>query len=579
MGHPVRQIDADLLIIGGGGAGAKAAIEAHERGVKVVMLVKGFLGRSGCSIFAGNLNWFGPPQDGTTAVHSDEERQRRTMEFLAKYTHYLGDQEYMRRAARFTFDHFYPWLEERGLYILRHDDGSIVIDLPHGTQAWATKMGMSGQVIMDMLRAEIFRRGITVLEETAATSLLTAGGEVVGATALDYRHGELLVVRAKATILATGHSNYLSLRSTGTREGTGAGWVMALRAGCALQNLEMQWFHASDMAWPRSWMRLHLYPNPQPATAHRTRLYNSDGEFFFDGNFLPHNPVPYIMQLKYLVKQVRQGKARFDGGYYTGYRHVEPDVLRKYVYQTQFLEKVGLDPTRDLIENAVTWHMNVGGIRVDGRTMASGIPGLYVAGSVSALVTGGLPNVMYDGHVAALHAADAIQGRALPALDEAVVARDLDRVRRLFRTEPRDGYLPAQVIKQIRTVMWEHMNYIKHEVTMREGLEKLHRIRAEVLPRMRLESLTRRFTYDWMEAVDAEDMLDACELVIRFSLYRRESRGAFFREDYPLTDNIQWLRHVVGRLDGGDLKIETEPVALPYARPAEGKADFFEVDY
>jgi succinate dehydrogenase/fumarate reductase flavoprotein subunit len=198
---------------------------------------------------------------------------------------------------------------------------------------------------------------------------------------------------------------------------------------------------------------------------------------------------------------------------------------------------------------------------------------------VSALVTGGLPNVMYDGYVAAHHAAEFVRGRALPDLDEGVVGREMERVQRYFRTEPGDGYLPAQVIKRIRTVMWEHMNYIKSEGVMQQGLRKLQQIRAEVLPRMRLESPTRRFAIDWMEAVDAEDMLDACELAIRFSTYRKESRGAFFREDYPVTDNVRWLRHVVGRLDNGSLALEDLPVDLPYARPAESTADFFEVDY
>ncbi len=573
-----RQVDADLLIIGGGGAGAKAAIEAHDLGLHVVMLVKGFLGRSGCSIFAGNLNWFGPPGDGARP-RSEAERQKQTLEFLAKYTHYLGDQEYMKNAARFTFDHFYPWLEERGLYILRDDDGAVVVDLPHGTQAWATKMGMSGQIIMDMMRKEIFRRGILVLEETAATSLLTAGGAVVGAAALDYRRGEQIVVRAKATILATGHSNYLSLRSTGTREGTAAGWVMAFRVGCALQNIEMQWYHVSDVAWPRSWMRLHLYPNPLPGTAHQTRLYNRDGELFFDGTSVPRNPVPYIMQLKALVQQVRAGKARLDGGYYTSYRHIEPEVVRGHIYQTQFVEKLGLDPLRDVIENGVTWHMNVGGIRVNGQTMQSDVPGLYVAGSVSALVTGGLPNVMYDGYVAARHAADEIRGRPLPRLDQSVVERDLARVAAYFRTDPEGRLLPAQVIKRIRTVMWEHMNYIKSDATMRRGLERLQRIRQEALPRMHVGSPSRRFSYDWIEAVDAEDMLDACELMIRFSLHRKESRGGFFREDYPITDNARWLRHIVGRLENGALRLEELPVDLRYAKPAEEVADFFAVDY
>jgi succinate dehydrogenase / fumarate reductase flavoprotein subunit len=96
---------------------------------------------------------------------------------------------------------------------------------------------------------------------------------------------------------------------------------------------------------------------------------------------------------------------------------------------------------------------------------------------------------------------------------------------------------------------------------------------------MGLGSLSRRFNYDWVEAVDADDMLDACELLIRFSLHRQESRGGFFREDYPFTDNLRWLRHVVGRRDDGGVRIDEVPVELPHVRPAEGRVDFFAVDY
>jgi succinate dehydrogenase/fumarate reductase flavoprotein subunit len=574
----VSTTETDLLIIGGGGAGARAAVEAHDAGLKVTMVVKGLLGRSGCSIFAGNLNYFGAPD----SVHqtSPEERFKRTMTFQAKYTHFLGNQEYMKAASQFLYNDFYPWLESRGLYILRKEDGSMVVDIPRSTQIWATKMGMSGQVIMDLMRKEIFARDIAVFEETAATALLKSGDRCVGAVAFDYARGEIRVIRAKAVILATGHSNYLSLRSTGTRDGSATGWVLALRAGCELQDIEMQWYHTSDILYPNVWMRLHLYPNPLPGTAHRTHLHNQEGEFFFDGNFFPENPVPYIMQLKHLARQVQQGKASLGGGYFTSYRHIEPEVLENYIYQTQFVKKLGMDPTKDLIENGTTWHMNVGGVRTNPATMESQLPGLFIAGSLAALVTGGIANVTYDGVVSAKAAGEWARSHAIADPDEATINNEVDRIQAVFRTAPTDGLSPTQIKKRIRTIMSEQMNYIKSEASMSKALERLQQIRDQDLPRMRLGSLTKRFNYEWLEALEVLDMLLACEAITRTSLYRKESRGAFYRTDYPITDNVRWLKHTLGSLgDDGTFRIREEEVDLPYVRPDEARADFFEVDY
>ena len=285
-----QPLDTDVLIIGGGVAGARAAYDANQAGLKTVMVVKGLLGKSGCSIFAGNLNYFAPPKDGEAppaqAAGGEEEelRVRRTMDFLAKYTHYLGDQEYMRNASDWSQREFFDWIESRGIYILRDANGEIVTDLPRRTSAWAVQMGMSGTVVMDMLRKLIMGTGIQVLEQTTATRLITQNGEVVGATALDFVNGTFYAIRAKVVILATGHSNYMSLRATGTRDGVASGWVLAYEAGAQLQNIEMQWHHASDVAYPATWMRLHLYPNPLPGTEHRSQLFNKNGEMFFDGN-------------------------------------------------------------------------------------------------------------------------------------------------------------------------------------------------------------------------------------------------------------------------------------------------------
>ena len=575
-------LETDLLVIGGGVAGSRAALDADDAGLKTLMVVKGLLGKSGCSIFAGNLNFFGAPEGEDVEEYSLDERIKRGMEFQGKYTHYLGDQEYLSNAQRFSMTEFYPWLEEHGLYLIRDEHGTIVSDQPRRTSAWAVQMGMSGTVIADLYRKLILAsKTIRVLEETTVTRLLVNDGEVVGAAALDFVTSTFYIIRAKAVILATGHSNYLSERSTGTRDGSASGWVMAYEAGCRLQNLEMQWYHASDIAYPATWMRLHLYPNPMPGTTHRSQLFNSDEEMFFDSNWVGDNPVPYINQLKHVIQEVKRGKAQIDGGYYSNYRHMEPEVLENWFYQAQFTKKIGVDLSTQLMENGLTWHMNVGGVHVDGQTMESDLPGLLIAGSVGALVTGGLNNVTWDGVVAARQAEQRVRSLSdLKPLNNEQVAAEEARIYGLFRTEPAEGLLPGQVKKRIRKVMWEKHNYIKTEASMQEALDDLLRIEAEDVPRMRLQTDTKRFNYDWVDALDAVDMLEALKLEVQFCLYRKESRGAFYREDYPNTDNQNWLVHIMGRKGSdGELHLETEPVDLPYASPAETIASFFDVDY
>lgn len=581
-----KLIETDVLVIGGGGGGAKAALELRARGVPCVLAVKGVLGKSGCSIFAGNLDYFAAPEGeaADAAEDSDQERAervRRNMEFLAKFTHYLGDQRYFEAVSEWHHREFFPWLEGLGLYLLRDESGAVVSDKPLRTQAWAPEMGMSGQIIMDMLRKQIHREGIEVLEQTAITRLLVDGeGRCCGAIGFEIGSGTTLVIRSRAVVLATGHNNYLSRRSTGTREGVANGWVMAYEAGARLKDIEIQWYHGADISYPETWMRLHMYPNPLPGSTQRNRLHNNRGEAFFDSTWLKKNPVPYVMQLKYLTKEVEAGRARFDGDYYSSYRHVEPGVL-DHVHQRHFLAKLGLDGTRDLIESGITYHMNVGGMHVDGLTMASDVPGLFGAGSVNgALITGGIPNVIYEGMVAATSAAAYAEGLgARPEPDAAIVAAEEERIEAAARLAPPDGLLPAQVKRRIRTVMWEHFNYVKSETSMNRALEELGRIGAEDVPRMGLHSRPSSFNYDWVDALDVADMLAFCEWQVRFSLYREESRGGFYREDFPVTDNRNWLVHVVGQKGPDGLELGKEPVDLPYTRPEEEVVDFFEADY
>ena len=226
-------LETDVLVIGGGAAGTSAVLEAADRGAKVTMVVKGLIGKSGCSVFASTIPFGTPTKEWLVEDVAPEERERLRLVFMVRYyNHYLADQGYCRRLDAYMRTDFFGDLERLGAYWRRDNEGHIQ---PTGSRRTpnlvAHKQGATGPAILDKRRREIFRRGITVHEECAVTSLLTDGERVVGATVLDYRRGKFFAIAAKSTILATGHSDYLATRSTGTREQSADGVAMALRVG------------------------------------------------------------------------------------------------------------------------------------------------------------------------------------------------------------------------------------------------------------------------------------------------------------------------------------------------------------
>lgn len=566
-----RTIETDVVVIGGGSAGAHAALRVQAEGLRVLQVVKGFLGRSGASIFAGNLQ---------LQQTKDPAAEEKFVGVRARYgSSYLNDQDYVKRAGRFTEDVFFPEMERRGLYIRRDEQGELVTSADRKAgNVWAPNQGFSGTMIMELLRKDVLARKVPLLQEVMVTSLLVIEGEVAGVTALDIVHGEFFVIRARAVIVATGPGNYLATRSTATREQCGNGFAMAWRAGAQMQDLEMQWFHASDIAAPKSWMRLHIYPNPMPVTGKTVRLYGTDRQMFFHQGMHPQVKQPYYLQLRYLYNEVKKGNARWHGGFYGGYTHIEPEIMENYSYQSQFFRHLGIDIEKELVELGVTWHMTFGGIRTDTHTMASSLAGLYAPGGVGSHGVGSITYVAYDGTLAAEQACERARRISLPPLPEEEVRREEQRVQRQLKVKGEPGLLPAQVKKRIREIMSEKMGYVKSEARMISALGDLTEVRERMVPRMGLGSISRNWNYDWVDALDVEDMLDVCELTIRASLQRRESRGYFFREDYPLIDNGNWLKHTVATRAGNDIRFEYTPAAQKFA-PEHATDDFLTADY
>ena len=573
----MRQLETEVVIVGGGAAGTYAALCLARRGVRSLIVSKGFVGKSGASIFAGNLVISG------RALGNTEQNAKDTAEFLIKYhNQFLIDQEYAKRCGQWISEFYYPELEEAGLYLRRDDAGNVVTSPGRIRSVAANVQGNSGVVFMDLRRKQVLKAQVPLLEEAAVTAFLqNESGAVCGVVALDIASGEIFSVRGKAVILATGYSDRLHWRATGTREMSADGIAMAYRVGAELVNLEMQWWHTNDCRYPANWQRMQVYPNPMLGSWKSARMVNASGEVFF--NQQEDDPMaygPYTVQLKRLVKQVAAGKARYEGGYYAGFDHCDPAEVDAYTTYAKLFKQLGLDVGKEVVETAVSAHYRQGGVRVDAATMASSVPGLYIAGGVGGHSNGLIALVTYDGKVAAESVANYVQTARAPAVAEDQIAREQQRLEALLRPANADGVAPVRLKKMIRELMWEHMGVEKNAAGMSEALDTFERIRVEMLPRLAIKSTSRRLNHAWLDAIDVQNMLEVCVLMIHSALHRKESRGPFIRTDYPQMDNEHWLaQNILIPRSAGEFSFRTEPYELPYFRPDFARKDNLAVEW
>jgi succinate dehydrogenase / fumarate reductase, flavoprotein subunit len=552
----------DVVIVGGGAAGCYAALNLHRKGINNLLVCKGLVGKSGASIFAGNLVLSG------RLLGNSEEQARNTAEFLIKYhNQFLIDQRWARRCAEWIETVYYPELEAAGLYFRRDDAGEVVTSPGKIRSVAANVQGNSGVPFMDLRRKQLIRAGVPWLEETVVTALLRRpDGSIGGVFALSTLTGEYFVILGRAVILATGYSDRLHTRSTGTREMSGDGIALAWRAGADLVNLEMQWWHTNDIAAPPTWQRMQIYPNPMLGSEKSARMVNSRGEEFF--NQQRDDPLaygPYTVQLKALVKQVHAGKARYTGGYYAGFDHCDAREVDAYTTYGKIFRQLALRFPEDLVETAVTAHYRQGGVDVDPGTMRSSVPGLYVAGGLGGHSNGLIALATYDGKTVADAVADELESLDRCELPADAVEAEGKRLDSLLFAE--GDLAPSHVKTLIRSIMWDKVGVEKDAASMNAALEDLMRLRLELLPRMQVSKKTRRTNYEWMDAIDVINMIDACELIIHSSLERAESRGPFLRRDFPRMDNANWLAANVMKKTGNGFRFEKRSYELPFFAP------------
>ena len=534
----IKTIQTDVLIIGSGGAGSRAAIEVDDAGLKAIIVSKGLSFRSGCT---------GMAEGGYNAVFKtvdkDDSIEAHIHDTL-KGGSYLNDEKLVEILVNESPKRLID-LENYGALFDRQESGEID-QRPFGGQSFRRTCyqgDRTGAELLNALKEEIIKRGIECIDEVMITSLVTDGKQVIGATGLNLKDSSLIYFQAKSTILASGGAGQLYPVTSNTFQKNGDGYAISYRAGADLVDMEQVQFHPTGMVAPESKKGVLV---TEAVRAEGGKLINSKGERFMS------KYAPEKMELatrdvvaRSIYQEIIEGRGTENGGVYLDISHLDDDYIDEKL-ETMVLqfENVGVDIKHGPIEVAPTAHHFMGGLKI--KTDAStSLKNLFAAGEVCGGVHGAnrlggnaLADTQVFGKIAGESAAEACRNTELKTNDE-MVHEEAERIDSLIH----EGSIkPKDFKNRIKNLMWEKVAIVREEKTLNEALKELQEMQDE------LENLdvsdTKQYNTDLVTALEVINMVEICILTVKSAILRRESRGAHYRSDFP-ESNDMWKRSIV----------------------------------
>lgn len=532
--EPLR-LTTDVLVIGTGGAGLRAAIELDQRGQRVLLLGKRPKADAHTVLAAGGINAALGTLDpaDTWQIHAAD---------TLKEGRYLSDPAAVellcREAPRVIED-----LVQYGVPFAREADGRLSQRYfgAHRYRRTCFVGDYTGQAIIEALVREVDRRQLPIMERVYVTDLLTAQGRVNGALGFSLETGQEVIIQAGAVLLAAGGHIHIYRRSSSRRrENTGDGMALAFGVGASLADMELVQFHPSGMVWPEA---LEGTLVTEAVRGEGGQLRNSRGERFmtrYDAERMELSTRDRVALANYT--EIIQGRGTEHGGVWLDVSHLPDAVIHTRLPRmyAQFAA-VGVDITREPMEIAPTAHYSMGGVRVQSQTHATEVSGLFAAGEVAAGVHGAnrlggnsLAEILVFGRIAAAHAgAFAAEHVPLP-LDEMLIERKRGALRQLSTL---DGATQRGLLDSLQQTVWEGIGVVRTQTGLEQALERLATIKRQA-------EHSPNGAGDLPAALDLRSMLLTAEATVRGALLRTESRGAHQRGDYPELDP-DWQRTVV----------------------------------
>jgi succinate dehydrogenase / fumarate reductase flavoprotein subunit len=580
----------DVIVIGAGGAGLSAAIAASAAGVSVGLICKSLLGKAHTVMAEGGM---------AAAMGNVDDRDNWKVHFAdtmrgGQYLNNWRMAELHAKEAPARVKELEAW----GAVFDRTKDGRI-LQRNFGGHRYPRLAHVGDRTGLEMIRTlqdHGIHQGIEVYMEHTLLRLIKSGERVVGALGYDRERGRFRVFKAKAFVLATGGIGRAYKITSNSWEYTGDGQSLAYHAGADLLDMEFVQFHPTGMVWPPSVRGILV---TEGVRGEGGVLKNKEGRrFMFDDipdnykNQTADNPEegwrytqgdknarrpPELLTRDHVARcinrEVKAGRGSPHGGAFldiawikeklpNAEEHIKKKLPSMY---HQFMQLAGVDITKEAMEVGPTTHYMMGGVRVDGDSQMTTVPGLFAAGEVAAGLHGAnrlggnsLSDLLVFGKRAGDYAAKFAKENGAEKLDQAQIDAAAKAALEPFDRTGNEG--PYQVQEDLQELMQTNVGIVRLEAEMKHAIEGIAKLRDRA-NKVRVPG-NREYNPGWHTALDLDNLLTVSEAIARCALERKESRGGHFRDDFDKKDDaFATFNHVVFKGKDGSMQLRREPIA------------------
>jgi succinate dehydrogenase/fumarate reductase flavoprotein subunit len=574
----VRNIATDVLVVGGGGAGFRAAIGAREGGAQTIMLSKGPLARCGASPMAGadftldgsSMNKVGLPGD-------PNDSPEKAFNDIVTQGWYLNNQQLVHQYID-TAPHCLKELIDWGIEVKMSDQRMIFT---------------SGTGIMDALLKKARSTGVELLENIALLDLVVTGGRVAGGLGIDIITGDFIRFTAKSVVMATGGWHKAFWPNTGMRDLSGEGIAMAHRAGALIGNMEFITFCCNVFLAPPIW-RGSIAPYMISLIC-GGRLTNSEGADImagYDPDLVKYGTATewnksFISHIS--AKEVRAGRGLENGGVHYSRGDASWDYMKMvggFVFPDWKYKAIDLSRWAVMLENNEPVEVGPaveyfdGGIVVNGA-LETTVPGLFAAGECclgafgANRVFSAITEMLVQGrdagrNAAAFSRAESPVAPSPSAFDEPIRAAETILTRK-------DGQSPARLRRDVQERAHASLGPIRTDRELSDFIAYLEGIKKNALPNVSLSLESRTYNKDWLDALELVNIVHLLSVSAQSARARTESRGVHFREDFPQTDNDAWLVESIAAYRDGVCVVSHRPVIADTTSPPPGKTAYLDM--
>jgi len=586
-------LEHDVLVIGAGGAGLRAAIEASAAGARVGLVCKSLLGKAHTVMAEGGI---------AAALANVDERDNWKVHFAdtMRGGQYVNQWRMAELHAKEAPDRVRE-LEAWGAVFDRTEDGRI-LQRNFGGHKYPRLAHVGDRTGLEMIRTlqdHGVHRGIDVHMEHTILSILKDGDRAVGAFGYERERGRFKIFRAKAIVLATGGIGRAYKITSNSWEYTGDGHSLAYEAGAELIDMEFVQFHPTGMVWPPSVMgilvtegvrgeggiltnqegRRFMFDEIPENYRAQTADNEEEGWRYCQGDKNARRPPELLTRdhiARCIVREIKEGRGSPHGGVYLDISWIKqklPDAA-EYIKRKlpsmyhQFKQLADIDITEQPMEVGPTTHYIMGGIHVDSDTQMSRVPGLFASGECAAGINGAnrlggnsLSDLLVFGKRAGEFAARFAKDNSLGKIDSPSQTDTIDIIawEAVAPFERSGGENPYEIQRALQELMQDNVGIVRTESEMQAALEQLEKLKE----RAQNAGVTgnREFNPGWHTALDLKNLLAVSEAITRAALERKESRGAQFREDYPNKDDkFSKVNTMISKADDGSMRIRLEPL-------------------